>query len=172
MLLVVGVIVVLGISIFIFINYQINYEIRTNATWELFKTKSVFDEFQEIRNAQLLSDCRIIAELPMWKPALATKDHLAVLNFGQELQKIVNRDIFIVTDENGVILANATEPDKYGDTLEVSGVGDALIGHEYVATLVLPSLLRRAELYQAAFCPVRLGEDRAVAGVVMLGLLI
>lgn len=170
LLLVLGIISVLGVSIFIFISHQISDEIRTDVTWELFKTRSVFvDEFQESRNTQLLSNCRIAAEFPILKTALVIKDRIAVLSLGQKLQKIVNSDIFILTDEHGAILASVTEPDKYGnDTLWASEVNDALKGQESVGTVVHTS----SGLYQAAFCPVRLGEDRAVAGVLILGLLI
>jgi response regulator RpfG family c-di-GMP phosphodiesterase len=169
LLLVMGIICVFGISIFVFINRQIKDEIRTDVTWELFKTQSVFEEFQKGLNTQLLLSSRIVAELPLLKTALIIKDHLAILSLTQRLQKIINSDIFIVTDEDGAVLASVTEPDKYGDdTLWASEVDDALRGQESVATVVNAS----GELYQAAFYPVRLGEGRAVAGVLIAGLLI
>ena len=90
-----------------------------------FKNSQItFDRIQKLNYERLVESSILISEEPQFKANVIFEKsadlelvHNTVLESINSLANLVKADLFIVTDNKGMELANFSEPEKYGDSL-------------------------------------------------------
>lgn len=112
-LLVVSLIAVILVNI----NYKVSEQIHTSIHNNILSTRLVFQEIQKNRAALMFKESRVITEDPRFFAAVAEGSHETTIGPAAKFQKIVQSDLFIVTDRNGFVTARISDPTKFGDNL-------------------------------------------------------
>jgi phosphoserine phosphatase RsbU/P len=108
------------------------------------QAQSTLHEFQNLRQALLRAQARVIAEEPRLKAVAATEqvDHETVLGVAQELRQAIQSDLFIVTDARGRLLADVADPEAVGfDMSTVQLIGETLANGQAVGIMQEGELL-------------------------------
>jgi len=121
-------------------------------------TYQTFQRFLALRNQRLVESCMLISELPVLKAQLSTHDPATirdyVLNRQESPAKLINVDLFTITNEKGQVLFRLDHPEKYGDTLEMQpSVAAALNGKDPSADDISIWTIDN-KLYQAVTVPI------------------
>jgi signal transduction histidine kinase len=91
--------------------YRINIAVTTQAEGELHRglveASTLLEEYRTTLFQHISREARLVADLPVLKAAITTKDHPTVQPIAEEYQRLVAADLFVVTDPSGLILAEA-----------------------------------------------------------------
>lgn len=163
-------IVGLTASVMIVVNASLTQALTAKLKRDLAAAQRVFHEFQELRSRQLHDRTRMAADMPQLKAVVTTSglDHATLLDSARAAQALIHSELFMLADQQGHLLASATEPTRVGDDLTGSpAFKAALEGEPYDGVWETPEAL-----YQVSAEPVVFGEEVAgavLAGVVMAG---
>lgn len=91
----------------------------TNLAERLERTTVVFEDLQAYRQEQLRAQVKVTAEEPRVKAVVATDEieHETVLDVAHELVRAIGSDLFIMTDGEGMLLADTADPEAFGHDL-------------------------------------------------------
>lgn len=112
-LLVVSLIAVILINI----NYKVSEQIHTSIYNNILSTRLIFQEIQKNRAALMFKESKVITEDPRFFAAVAEGSHETTIGPAAKFQRIVQSDLFIVTDRNGFVTARISDPTNFGDNL-------------------------------------------------------
>ncbi len=120
---------VLTMALVVFISGSVLFILRTEVRsltdaklqQDFTNTYLTFKRFLTLRNQRLVESCMLISELPVLKAQLSTKDPATikdyVLNRQESPAKLVQVDLFTLTNEKGEVLFRLDHPERSGDTL-------------------------------------------------------
>lgn len=157
-------------SVMIVVNTSLTQALTAKLKRDLTAAQRVFREFQELRSRQLHDRTRMAAEMPQLKAVVTTPglDHATLLDSARAAQALIRSELLMLADQQGHLLASATEPTRVGDDLTASPAFQAALrGEPY------DGVWETAEaLYQVSTEPVVFGEEisgAVLAGVVLAG---
>lgn len=117
--------VLLGVLLVITKNVESELLDKLNSDFK--KSQLTFDRIQKLGYERLVESSILISEEPQFKSNVALRYeqkkadlelvHNTVLVNLEFIANLVKADLFVVTDRDGVNLANFAEPNNYGDTL-------------------------------------------------------
>ncbi len=138
---------------------------RAQLSEDLRQSREVFDEAQRYRQSLARSECHTLAEEPRLKALVATAGvtHETVLQEAQELSKTLGGDLFVVTDGEGSLLADTTEPAANGTNLSKDPVVGGALGSVEAAGF----WRRGTVIYQVQARRIAFGNN--IVGVLVLG---
>ncbi len=142
---------------------------RRDVSDGLSRSQDVFVEQLKQREALLRTESRVVAEEPRLKAVAATEDvtHETVLGVAQELKRALQSDTFLMTDENGVLLADTSDAAASGfDMSKLPMIATALSNGE-ASLIVTDQLAGKESLIQMQ--TRRLAFGTTVVGVVGIG---
>jgi phosphoserine phosphatase RsbU/P len=89
---------------------------RRKLSEELDRSQSVFEELLRYRSAQSGSDCRVVANEPRTRNVLGTQDisRETIVGVMEELRTSLGSDLFLLTDPEGILIADIKEPKAEG----------------------------------------------------------
>ncbi|HEY9167196.1 MAG TPA: adenylate/guanylate cyclase domain-containing protein [Candidatus Kryptonia bacterium] len=136
-------------------------------------TYQTFKRFLALRNQRLVESCMLISELPVLKAQLSTRDPATikdyVLNRQESPAKLVQVDLFTLTNDKGQVLFRLDHPEKFGDTLRGEpSVAAALQGKDPSSDDISIWVIDD-KLYQAVTVPI---FQEFLVGTLTLGNLI
>jgi phosphoserine phosphatase RsbU/P len=102
---------------------------RRDVTEALARSRDVFEELRKLRASLHRSQARVVAEEPRLKAVVATEEvtHETVLSVASELKRALSSDVFVMTDAEGQLIADAADPTATGFSLRGKpGVASAL----------------------------------------------
>jgi hypothetical protein len=151
------VIVVSGSVLFV-LNIQIRDLTNAKLQQDFTNTYQTFKRFLNLRNERLVESCTLISELPNLKANLSTKDPLTiedyVLRRAESPAKLVEADVFTLTDEKGRVWFRLDHPEKYGDTIAaLPSIQNALAGKD-PSPADISILILDDKLYQTVTVPI------------------
>lgn len=138
---------------------------RRELAANLERSQRVFEDFLGFRQSVLRSDCRQIANEPMLRATVGTPDvnHETILGVVDDLRASLGSDLFLLTDGEGRLLADALDRDAEGyDMKETAAVAQALAGGDAAAVWITGD-----RPHQVHACRIAFGEQ--VVGIVVLG---
>lgn len=85
-------------------------------TGDLERAREAFALIKAQRDARHLSEARVVAEEPRLKAVVATEDvsHETIVGVAHELRKALQSDLFLLTDREGLLLADVLDPKATG----------------------------------------------------------
>jgi class 3 adenylate cyclase len=121
-------------------------------------TYQTFSRFLSLRNQRLVESCVLISELPVLKAQLSTHDPATIKNYVMDQRespaKLVQVDLFTLTDDKGRVLFRLDHPEKFGDTLTANrSVANALKG-KYPSSNDISIWTIDGALYQVVTVPI------------------
>jgi len=158
-----SVVLLLILASFSVVNLWATRQVHNVIRKELKTTQLVFEEFQTIRYATLLSLCRVLGKEFALRSAVATYDPETVFSAALTFQDRMKSDLLIITDEEGRSLARTDFPSKeVGGASFTAAVQAALRNQETTTTWFV-----EGRLYQVATVPLKTGLD--LLGTLSLG---
>jgi len=138
---------------------------RAQLAEDLGQSREVFDEVQRYRQSLARSECHTLAEEPRLKALVGTAGvtHETVLQEAQELSKSLGVDLFLLTDNEGHLLADTTEPKATGTSL----AADPIIAKALVDAEVAGFWRRGTIVYQVQARQIAFGRN--VVGILVVG---
>ncbi len=151
------VIVVSGSVLFV-LNLQIGNLTNAKLQQDFTNTYQTFKRFLTLRNERLVESCTLISELPNLKANLSTKDPLTITNYvlrsEESPAKLVEADVFTLTDEKGRVWFRLDHPEKYGDTITaLPSIQKALAGKD-PSPADISILVLEDKLFQTVTVPI------------------
>ncbi|HTY36360.1 MAG TPA: adenylate/guanylate cyclase domain-containing protein [Bacteroidota bacterium] len=151
------VVVVSGSVLFV-LNIEIRNLTNSKLQQDFTNTYQTFKRFLALRNERLVESCTLISELPVLKAQLSTKDPTTireyVLRSVESPAKVVDADIFTLTDDKGKVWFRLDHPEKFGDTIaSVASVQKALAGKD-PSPADISILVIDDKLYQTVTVPI------------------
>lgn len=105
------------------------HDSRAAVDAELTRGALVFEGLFAHRQSLFAANAKVIAEEPRLKAVVATEDidHATILDVSSELRRTVGSDLFLITDGQGMLLADVADPSASGFALRDKPlVADAL----------------------------------------------
>ncbi len=138
---------------------------RDRLTAELARSQTILKEVQSNRQKSLRSEARVVAEEPRLKAATGAEEisQATIVGVAFEMRKALGSDIFILTDDEGTLLADAKDSEASGELGERPVVKTALEKGQAHAIWTEESRAYQVQAQQLAF-----GAD--VVGVLIVGL--
>jgi signal transduction histidine kinase len=131
---------------------------------DLERSALVFEELTGYRATQLETQLRVTAEEPRVKAVVATGvEHATALDAAIELKGAMNSDLFLLTDGDGVLIADTRNPEAHGFDLKPM----ALVSTALRAGASTGIWSADGVVYQAAGRRMAFGE--VVVGVLLVG---
>ncbi len=130
-----GLVIALVGGVLFFVSQQVESLTSAKLQQEFQNTQRTFKRFLTLRNDQLIESCVLISELPVLKAQLSTKDPSTlkdyILKREESPAKLVEADLFTLTDERGCVLFRLDRPELHGDTIaSMSSIRQALAGKD------------------------------------------
>ena len=169
-LLVVGLVGVLIVVVLSVVDRQIEQQTKQKMESDFLSVYQTFNRFLKLRNERLTQSCALIAELPVLKAMFSTdpatiKDYVMLRD--ESPVRIVQVDIFTLTDARGKVLFRYDRPEVAGDTIaSLPFIRNALQGN-YPSQDEITTWVNDEKLYQIATVPVVQGGY--VIGTLTLG---
>ena len=129
------------------------------------RARRAYAQFATLRTAMFEESARSLAEAPYLKATVSIPgvDHATVLHAATELRELSGRDLLLVLDGAGRILADVDDPSLFGlDLSHMPGVRRATLGE--VGSGVWD---RAGDVFEASVAPI--AEGGTVTGVLALG---
>ena len=121
LVLTIMLVVIVSGSVLFVLNIQIRDLTNAKLQQDFTNTYHTFQRFLTLRNERLVESCYLISELPVLKAQLSTKDpstiNAYVLKSDESPAKLLEVDIFTLTNEKGQVLFRLDQPEKWGDTI-------------------------------------------------------
>jgi len=151
------------ISSFLIVSYMVSVEVRDTLEQDLFEAKKVFEEFQRYQYQRLISECKVMAELPSLKEAVQTNNPILIAREARRFQELLHSELFVIISKTGARLKIINQPAKYGkDLLQPAVIKEVLRGKELVSTFN-----RLDKIFQVASAPLKKGDE--VIGLLSIG---
>ncbi|MCC6998466.1 MAG: SpoIIE family protein phosphatase [Deltaproteobacteria bacterium] len=117
------VVVALGVSIGA-VTLVTRRAARSQVGTELARSRDVTLELHALRGNNASAECRVVAEEPRLKAVVAAEDvaHETVIDVAQSLAGSLGSSIFVLTDGEGVLLADVAAPEAAGEALRQNAV--------------------------------------------------
>jgi class 3 adenylate cyclase/HAMP domain-containing protein len=145
------------------VGLQVSSAARQRIVADLQATRQQFEEFQRLRYQSLLALSRVLGREYALRNAVATYDPPTVLTAMQSFQSRMQSDFFLITDEQGALLAASVWNEKPGADLSMqTTIRGALEGQE-----ALHIWHAQGKLYQVATVPLKAGPD--ILGTLSIG---
>jgi sigma-B regulation protein RsbU (phosphoserine phosphatase) len=106
----------------------VEHDARVALDEQLRRGALVLEELFAQRQALLAANAQVIAEEPRLKAVVATEDidHATVYDVSKELRRAVGSDLFLLTDGDGMLLADVADERATGSLRDMPLVADAL----------------------------------------------
>jgi adenylate cyclase len=158
LILTIMLVVVVSGSVLFVLNIEIRNLTDSKLQQDFANTYQTFKRFLTLRNERLVESCTLISELPILKAQLSTKDPSTireyVLRSAESPAKVVEADIFTLTDEKGRVWFRLDQPEKFGDTIAtLPSVQKALAGKD-PSPADISILVIDDKLYQTVTVPI------------------
>ena len=148
---------------FLIVSYMVSVEVRDTLEQDLLKAKNVFDEFQRNQYQRLISECKVMAELPSLKESVQTNNPILIAREARRFQELLQSELFVIISKTGIRLKIINQPAKYGrDLLQPVVIKEVLQGKELVSTFNLLD-----KIFQVASVPLK-GENEVI-GLLSIG---
>jgi class 3 adenylate cyclase len=153
-----ALVVLISASVLLIVRNEVHHVTDTKLQQGFTNTYQTFNRFLSLRNQRLVESCLLISELPVLKAQLSTRDPATLRNYVMAEQespaKLVNVDLFTLTDDKGKVLFRLDHPEQFGDTLTTEpSVVKALKG-KYPSTNDISIWTIDGALYQAVTVPI------------------
>lgn len=136
------------------LRYRIGVSAIEQATSGMLQSRESFESYLAQTNQSLLTQCSLIADLPILKATIETHHHNTVLSSALEYRKKIGVDAIVVTDGHGKLLARTDAPGQTGtDMSSVPFVRAALDGKPW-----LGGVADERRIYQIVSVPVGTGD--------------
>jgi class 3 adenylate cyclase len=158
LVLTVALVVVISGAILFIVRNEIRVLTKTQLQHDFSTTYQTFNRFMTLRNERLIESCMLISELPILKAQLSTKDPGTLKDYilmrDESPAKLVEVDLFTLTNEKGQVLFRLDQPEKYGDTLTMyPSIHNALAGTD-PSSRDISIWVIDDKLYQAVTVPI------------------
>lgn len=156
---------IVGATAFAVVHVIGNAERRDLAS-SLERSRHVFEDMLDSRMATLRADCHVVANEPRLRATVATQDisRETVLGVISELRTSIGSDLLLLTDGQGLLVADTSQPDAEGyDMSKDAVIASALAKGDGAAVWIAPD--KRA--YQVHGCRIDFGDH--TVGVVAIG---
>ena len=135
LILTVALVVVISGSVLFIVSNEIHFLTNAKLQQDYSTTLQTFNRFMTLRNERLIESCMLISELPVLKAQISTKDPTTLKDYvlmrDESPAKLVEVDLFTLTNERGQVLFRLDRPEKYGDTLTMyPSIRSALNGND------------------------------------------
>jgi len=121
LVLTIMLVVVVSGAVLLVLNMEVRNLTNSKLQQDFTNTYHTFQRFLTLRNERLVESCYLISELPVLKAQMSTRDPGTiseyVLKDAGSPAKLLEVDIFTLTNERGQVLFRLDHPDKWGDTL-------------------------------------------------------
>lgn len=143
----------------------VEQDARVKLDEELRRGAVVLEEVFVQRQALLAANAKVVAEEPRLKAVVATEDidHATVYDVCKELRRAVGSDLFLLTDGEGMLLADVADAEVRGVTLRDKPLVADALANETGAGIWLAD----GRAYQMASRRLAFGET--VVGVLVVG---
>jgi len=138
---------------------------RTKLGEDLARSRQVFDDLIGYRHSVLRSDCRVVANEPRLRATVATRDisRETVVGVVTELRTSLGSDLFLLTDADGTLVADALEPEASGFDMSTNpAIAAAREDGEGAAVWISEN-----RAYQVQACRIDFGAQSV--GVIVVG---
>ena len=129
------------------------------------RSATVYERFTALRYGLLSSQARALAQAPHLRAVVGIPevDHETVFYTVEQLFAALDTGLMLVLDENGQLLADASEAGRFGNDLRTwPGIREGLAGTEFVGVWSYHD-----HLYDIALTPIVLGDQ--LLGLMILG---
>lgn len=157
LLLLFTVIIGLFLSILIIVNLFTNRAIERILDKELSNAQAVFEAYRQMQVQRLN---KVVAGIPFLKALLSTKDEATILDFSKRIQEQIGSDIFLVTDNEGRVLANTARGQVSPD--DQQRISRALESGDMIGVISLDGVM-----YHGVMAAIRMGSR--TLGAMMIG---
>lgn len=143
------------ISSFLIVSYMVSIEVRDTLEQDLLKAKNVFEEFQRSQYQRLVSECKVMAELPTLKEVVETNNPILIAREANRFQELLHSELFVIISSTGARLKIINQPAKYGrELLQPAVINEVLGGKELVSTFN-----HLDKIFQVASVPLKKGDE-------------
>ena len=151
------------ISSFLIVSYMVSVEVKQTLEQELLDAKNVFEEFQRSQYQRLISEGKVMAELPSLKEVVQTNNPILISREARRFQELLHSELFVIVSRTGARLMIINQPAKYGrDLLQPAVIKEVLQGKELVSTFN-----HLDKIFQVASVPLKRGDE--VIGLLSIG---
>jgi sigma-B regulation protein RsbU (phosphoserine phosphatase) len=159
--LVAGIIAAISVAVTVIVSRAERSELGA----DLERSQRLFIDLLDYRQSMYRSDCQVVANEPRLRAVMATEDvsRETVVGVINELRTSLGSDLFLFTDAEGILVADALDLDAIGfDLSEMEVIATARTRGEGSGVWVAESLP-----YQVQGCRVAFGSQ--VAGIIVIG---
>jgi class 3 adenylate cyclase/HAMP domain-containing protein len=158
-----GLVLGLLLATLVVVGLQARRVAKQRIVTDLQGTRQQFEELQRLRYQSLLALSRVLGREYALRNAVATYDPPTIFSAMQSFQSRIRSDFFLITDDQGVLLAATSETEHPGADLSMHPtIQGALEGEEALHIWHL-----QGRLYQVATVPLNIGPD--ILGTLSLG---
>ena len=134
LVLTVMLVVLVSGSVLFIVNMEIQSLTNSKLQQDFTNTYHTFKRFLALRNERLVQSSQFIAEFPVLKATILTKDPETIRNYAlspyDSPAKLAEVDVFTLTNQKGQVTFRLDRPEKSGDTIStLPFVRKALEGH-------------------------------------------
>jgi class 3 adenylate cyclase/HAMP domain-containing protein len=158
-----GMVLALLLATLLVVGLQASRVAQQRIVADLQSARQQFEELQQLRYQSLLALSRVLGREYALRNAVATYDPPTVFSAMQSFQSRIQSDFFLITDDQGELLAATSEVDQPGTDLSMHPtIQGALEGEE-----ALHIWHMQGKLYQVATVPLKTGPD--ILGTLSIG---
>ncbi len=167
------ILVILGFSTSVFLanHFVLQKNTIQNVNKKMQEADSFFWHFLNARSQELLSQARLVTELPILRTVLVAADYPTILDTAKSYLQTMKVDFIWLTDENGRLLVRTDKPGERGTLLSEPAILKALKGEDSVEIALLDG-----QLFQFAAVPLLTAvpgaAEKKVWGVLLTGALL
>jgi serine phosphatase RsbU (regulator of sigma subunit) len=141
---------------------------RTEVRDDVIRASNVFGVLYEYRNELYQNEALVIAESVRMNAAIKTQDHATVLDQAETMKRARGSDVFLVTDEEGFLIADAAHPGDEGIDMSANSLIAAAIKRESASgTWTTTAEGEATKAFQVQARLVKQGEQ--AIGVLVIG---
>ncbi|MBF8296700.1 MAG: hypothetical protein HW389_3245 [Bacteroidetes bacterium] len=134
LVLTIMLVVLVSGSVLFIVNMEIQSLTNSKLQQDFTNTYHTFKRFLALRNERLVQSSQFIAEFPVLKATILTKDPETIRNYAlspyDSPAKLAEVDVFTLTNQKGQVTFRLDRPEKSGDTIStLPFVRKALEGH-------------------------------------------
>ena len=170
-LLLAGLTAIILLGVLYAITTTVSEKIEEKIIDDFKNTQAFFQKQQSLIYERLVESCYLIGENSTFKANVAEQDPATVYFVVDEFSNFAKVDLFIVTDNRGMVLARHGAPDKYGDDLtNRPSIARALNGIEPEFEINWAELWEvNNQPFQVVTYPIFTANSNAILGTISLG---
>ncbi len=175
-LLLAGLTTLVLVAVLYAVSVTVTETVKEKIVFDFNQTQKVLQKERRLRYDRLVDVATIIGQDPAFKANVdLAKDsvsdifHQTVLQSVREFANLAPIDLFIVTNRNGILLADFANPKNYGNDLSArQSIKDVLEGKNEEQTDLPELWALNDEVYQVASAPILVNQS-VLIGTVTLG---